>query len=164
MASSMRRGTLAAFHSLSAFRFRFAQLSSDAGDADGCAALARCAEHIAHQSSNIRHQTSDIRHNTSHTTHASSPYSAVICSHFPTSCYLNGWGVGRDTKIAVEMAKKSAAGGSPLGQYCLGFIFKNGLGVPRDVAAAVKWWQMAAQSGFSLAKSSLERMMSEGGE
>jgi TPR repeat protein len=68
----------------------------------------------------------------------------------------------RDTKIAVEMAKKSAAGGSPLGQYCLGFILKNGLGVTRDAAAAVKWWQMAAESGFSLAKSSLERLEREG--
>ena len=38
----------------------------------------------------------------------------------------------RDTQKAFEMAQKSALGGSPLGQYCLGFIYKNGLGVASD--------------------------------
>jgi TPR repeat protein len=73
---------------------------------------------------------------------------------------LNGWGISRDTSKAFEMAQKSAVGGSPLGQYCLGFIFKNGLGVVADTAAAVKWWRLSAESGFSLAKSSLERLTS----
>ncbi len=84
-------------------------------------------------------------------------------SIFGFRCYLNGWGVGRDTRKAFEMAQKSAIGGSPLGQYCLGFIFKNGLGVTCDVDAAAKWWRMSAESGFSLAKSSLEKMAKEGG-
>jgi TPR repeat protein len=73
---------------------------------------------------------------------------------------LNGWGVTRDTKKAFEMAQKSAEGGSPLGQYCLGFIFKNGLGVECDVAAAIKWWRRSADGGFSLAKGSLEMLLS----
>jgi TPR repeat protein len=69
----------------------------------------------------------------------------------------------RDTYKAFEMAQKSAVGGSPLGQYCLGFIYKNGLGVASDSAAALKWWTLSAQSGFSLAKSSLDKMSRESG-
>jgi hypothetical protein len=68
----------------------------------------------------------------------------------------------RDTAQAFEMARRSAEGGSPLGQYCLGFIYKNGLGVASDLAAAVKWWRRSADGGFSLAKLSLEKLVSEG--
>lgn len=70
----------------------------------------------------------------------------------------------RDTQKAFEMAQKSALGGSPLGQYCLGFIYKNGLGVASDSAAALKWWRMSAESGFSLAKSSLDKMSGGSGD
>ena len=91
---------------------------------------------------------------------------------------MNGWGTTRDTAKAFDLAQKSAAGGSPLGQYCLGFMYvrlprpavkivtiwvryKQGLGVSVDVEAAVKWWRYSADSGFGLAKSSLERLRGE---
>jgi TPR repeat protein len=69
--------------------------------------------------------------------------------------------VVRDTKKAFDFALKSASGGSPLGQYCLGFIYRQGVGVMRDDAAALKWWNLAADNGFSLAKTALEKLLSD---
>ena len=40
-------------------------------------------------------------------------------------------------------------------------MYKQGLGVDADLAAAVKWWRCAADSGFALASSSLERALAE---
>ena len=67
-------------------------------------------------------------------------------------CYLNGQGVLKNEKMAVEYFGRSAKGGDAIGQYNLGYCYQMGKGVKQDAAAALQWYIKAAKNGYVLAQ------------
>ena len=54
--------------------------------------------------------------------------------------------------------KKSAEGGSAMGQYDLGLCYQYGRGVKRDRDTARYWFQKAADQGLEEAKEKLKKI------
>ncbi len=67
-------------------------------------------------------------------------------------CYLNGYGVDRDVRIAIEYEKKSAELGNAEAQLWLGNAYQNGKGVGQDLDEAVKWYKKAAEQDVKWAQ------------
>ena len=79
-------------------------------------------------------------------------------------CFLNGSGVDRDIKKALQWWGKAAAQGLPIAQAMLGFCFdQRGMptdvvdqlqsaGVGRDLKESVRWFRKAAEQGYGVAQ------------
>jgi len=68
------------------------------------------------------------------------PYSKVVVAmHF-----LTGPDPSRYYGEALGLCRAAAKGDFPLGQYCVGYIYRKGYGVTQDSFEAVKWYQKAA--------------------
>jgi len=61
--------------------------------------------------------------------------------------YLEGRGVPKDEKKAVEWFQKAAEQGMPKAQFRLGMMYAQGRGVPQDRAKADEWYKKAADQG-----------------
>ena len=62
-------------------------------------------------------------------------------------CFVNGWGVARDTELASKWLMLAAKAGDPLGQRMLGDFYFNGEGGAPDRAIAAEWYARAAEAG-----------------
>ena len=69
--------------------------------------------------------------------------------------YYGRNGVAKDFKQAVFWYRKSADQGNALGQYRLGFCYKNGQGITKDFKQAVFWFHKSADQGNKDAKKKL---------
>jgi hypothetical protein len=72
--------------------------------------------------------------------------------------YLEGRGVSRDPKIAVDWLAQAAEQGEPKAQWNLGALYASGnetAGVARNVNQALDWCHKAAEQGFAAAQATL---------
>ena len=69
--------------------------------------------------------------------------------------YLNGQGVEKDVKHAVELYKLAANQGLANAQNNLGNMYANGHGVEQSTTKAVEWWTKAAAQGVEEAINTL---------
>src|SRR5262249_6797864 len=77
-------------------------------------------------------------------------------------CFSNGFGIERDSDLAVRWLSLAAEGGDPLGQRNLATAYLNGLGVAKDGARAAELYRAAAEQGDALAQDLLSWMLLEG--
>lgn len=61
--------------------------------------------------------------------------------------YMDGKGVQRNMKLAVQWLARSAANGSSLGQNNLGGLYRDGKGVNRDFGKALTYFAASAAQG-----------------
>lgn len=80
------------------------------------------------------------------------------------SRYIEGRGIGRDSKLAAQWYEKAAAQGLASAQYRLGSLYEKGLGVTRDLAQAKSWYEKAAAQGNVRAMHNLAVLLAEIGE
>jgi localization factor PodJL len=80
------------------------------------------------------------------------------------SRYIEGRGIGRDSKLAAQWYEKAAAQGLASAQYRLGSLYEKGLGVNRDLAQAKSWYEKAADQGNVRAMHNLAVLLAEIGE
>ena len=62
--------------------------------------------------------------------------------------YLNGTGVDKDDKAAVQAFRQAADLGNAIGQNALGNAYRRGDGVAQDAAAAALWYRASASQGY----------------
>lgn len=62
-------------------------------------------------------------------------------------CYLNGYGVPKDTTKYIQLLQKSAEEGNLTAMYMYGNLFLNGKIIDKDYQAALSWERRAAESG-----------------
>jgi TPR repeat protein len=66
--------------------------------------------------------------------------------------YLNGWGVEKDTTIAVLYFRKAAEKGHPCAQVLLGHVYFQGAGgLSRDIDESTYWFKRSANQGDPVA-------------
>ena len=65
------------------------------------------------------------------------------------SCYVNGVGVSKDIKKAIDLYEKSASQGNVEGLYNLGACYSSGVGVKTDYKKALKYFEQAAKLGHA---------------
>jgi TPR repeat protein len=63
---------------------------------------------------------------------------------------------------ALQWFYKSAELGNPLGQYFLGYLYRNGYGVEKNPEEAVKWFRQSAEQGNDAAQNNLAFMYLNG--
>jgi TPR repeat protein len=74
--------------------------------------------------------------------------------------YIDGRGVPRDDRMAVDWITKAAQGGDAEAQYNLGVVYRDGRrGLSRDPVQARKWLELAAAQDYAPAKSELSTLM-----
>lgn len=61
--------------------------------------------------------------------------------------YVDGRGVAKDEKKAIELWQLAAEAGNPWAQFNLGNRYAQGWGVAKDDQKAVQYWQDAAEAG-----------------
>ncbi len=66
--------------------------------------------------------------------------------------YLQGAGVNRDYKLALEWYRKSAGQGNGEAQAYLGYMHEKGLGVDRDIQEALEFYKKSAAQGNALGR------------
>ena len=66
----------------------------------------------------------------------------------------------KDRYKAFKWFLESANNGCALGQYNLGYCYKNGFGVPKDYNEAFKWFEKAAKQNDANAQFIVDRMNS----
>jgi len=69
--------------------------------------------------------------------------------------YMNGQGVPKDEKRAVEWYRRAAEQGLSEAQLNLGNMYADGRGVAKDEVCAVEWYWKAAEQGSTEAQDSL---------
>lgn len=69
--------------------------------------------------------------------------------------YLNGLGVPRDTKLALQWLQKAAEQGNDRAQSNLGKMYYNGDGVAQDYKLAMSWLEKSALQGYPIARNHL---------
>lgn len=67
-------------------------------------------------------------------------------------CYLNGWGVLKNTKKAVDLLLQNPSPRNKKYNFLLGRCYYNGDGVEKDYAKAFSFFEKAANQGFGKAK------------
>ena len=72
-------------------------------------------------------------------------------------CYLNGRGVDKNHKTAVQWYEKSAGRENSSGMSGLAWCYEWGYGVEQNAAKAVEWYEKASKRGSTTAKRALER-------
>lgn len=79
------------------------------------------------------------------------------------SCYMHGWGIDRDMKLAVEWWRKAAELGNAYANDCMGYCYSTGQGgLPKDVEQAFAHYMKAAEGGYTKAYFTLGLCYSEG--
>lgn len=74
--------------------------------------------------------------------------------------YIDGRGVPRDNRMAVDWIRRAAQGGNAEAQFNLGVIYRDGMrGVSKDPAEARKWLELAAAQDYAPARSELSTLM-----
>jgi len=76
--------------------------------------------------------------------------------------YLNGRGVAKNDKTAVEWFRKAADQGHADAQARLGWMYENGRGLAQDDKMAVEWYRKAADQGDAFAQCNLGVMYENG--
>ena len=71
-------------------------------------------------------------------------------------CFLNGWGVAKNTAEAVKWFRKAAEKGYAEAQYNLGICYANGWGVKESEEEGVKWLRKAAKQNLKPAQDVLK--------
>lgn len=61
--------------------------------------------------------------------------------------YLNGTGVVKDKKNAVEWFRKAAEQGDAVAQYELGYMYYKGYGIEKSLLWAMVWARKSADQG-----------------
>ena len=80
------------------------------------------------------------------------------------SCYMHGWGIDCDLKLAVEWWRKAADLGNAYANDCLGYCYSTGQGgLPKDAEQAFVHYMKAAEGGYTGAYFTLGLCYSEGG-
>ncbi|MFZ1643336.1 MAG: protein kinase [Candidatus Contendobacter sp.] len=69
--------------------------------------------------------------------------------------YMDGLGVPKDEKQAVEWYRKAAEQGYALAQSNLGGMYAIGLGVDKNYEQALAWYRKAAEQGLAIAQTIL---------
>lgn len=69
--------------------------------------------------------------------------------------HLHGYGVPRNTAVAVRWVDAAATVGHPDGQYHLALLYGEGRGVARNDSAVVVWLEAAARAGHAGARNAL---------
>ena len=69
--------------------------------------------------------------------------------------HLHGYGVPRNTAVAVRWIDAAATLGHPDGQYHLALLYGEGRGVARNDSTAVAWLETAARAGHAGARNAL---------
>jgi TPR repeat protein len=78
------------------------------------------------------------------------------------SFYINGWGVPKDGKLAVEWLTKAADKGYPLAQVTLAALYHGGTSVAQNDAMALQWARKAADQNYAPAQSMVGGMYHNG--
>ena len=76
--------------------------------------------------------------------------------------YMDGKGVTRNYRTAIQWFSRSAANGSSLGQNNLGGMYRDGKGVARDFGKALTFFKAAAAQGNAAAQVNLGLMLMNG--
>ncbi len=63
-------------------------------------------------------------------------------------CYLDGEGVPKNQKKALELYKKAAELGNAHAPFNIGLIYEQGLGVETDNEEALRWYELASERGL----------------
>jgi TPR repeat protein len=63
------------------------------------------------------------------------------------TCYLRGYGTGRDDSLAFEYFRRAAEMGHPEAINNMGGLCRDGIGVKKDVAEATNWFKLSADLG-----------------
>lgn len=72
--------------------------------------------------------------------------------HNLAGCYLEGKGVEKSEKEAVNWYRKAAEGGNRKSQFMLGACYEKGWGVKQDNEMAAIWFRKAAENGLPVAQ------------
>ncbi len=80
------------------------------------------------------------------------------------SIYLNGNGVQKDEKLAVEWYEKAAKGGDAKAQYNMGAFYTNGTYVKPDKEKAEYYFKLSADNGDPDAQFTIGRILLSKGE
>ena len=75
--------------------------------------------------------------------------------------YMEGIGVDKDVKEAVEWYRKAAEQGISEAQYVLGACYQNGIVADKNITEAVKWYRKAAAQGHEKAMTALLKLSDE---
>lgn len=75
-----------------------------------------------------------------------------LCWYILADCYLNGYGIEKDTVKAVRLYKKAAKRGVEYAQFCLGECYYYGRGVKVNIKRAKKWFKKAAKKEYAPAQ------------
>ncbi len=71
------------------------------------------------------------------------------------SCYVNGYGVEKNTQQAYECFRKAAEQGDARGMNGLGTCYELGQGVAQDYNQAISWYRKAIEKGDTCAQTNL---------
>ncbi|KAI0043629.1 HCP-like protein [Auriscalpium vulgare] len=73
----------------------------------------------------------------------------VLAIYEVGQCFLRGWGVKKDQKMAVSYFRVAAGLGDQDAQAELAFCLANGRGSKKDRKEAAKWYRAAVAQGLS---------------
>ncbi len=79
----------------------------------------------------------------------------IDAKYYLGECYLNGRGVPRNEKIAVELLQESEKGDNVYAMDLLGNCYLNGLGVSKNAVKARELFTKASNLGYPVAKGNL---------
>jgi TPR repeat protein len=77
-------------------------------------------------------------------------------------CYVKGWEVPRDLRMADEYFQQAADKLDAYLQGHLGWYYEHGIEVPKDLTKAAAWYQRAADQGYAAAQNNLGRCYHQG--
>ncbi|MBR5648666.1 tetratricopeptide repeat protein [Pseudobutyrivibrio sp.] len=63
--------------------------------------------------------------------------------------YINGYGVGEDTDVALEHFTTASENSSPKASYYIGQMYENGIGVDKDYEKAMEYYLKAADFDYA---------------
>ncbi len=76
--------------------------------------------------------------------------------------YINGTGVDKNPKSAVELFRAAAEKNNPLGQFFLGTAYSQGVELQQSDVVAIELWEKAARNGYPNAQFWLGMMIANG--
>lgn len=78
------------------------------------------------------------------------------------SCYLQGWGVVKDSAQALEWYLKAAAQNHLLAMFSVGSLYSNGIGTTQSPEQAANWYRKAAELGHAQSQYNLANRYFDG--
>ncbi|GBB88066.1 hypothetical protein RclHR1_01460016 [Rhizophagus clarus] len=79
----------------------------------------------------------------------------ILASYYIGHCYMFGYGVSKDERLAFEYYKTVANKGCVGGQNNVGYCYSHGKGTEKDLKMAIHWYEKAANNGNANAKRNL---------